>query len=205
VQLELRFVSPRESLDAFVELELLASAPYVDFVYEDRDLARRIHRRLVDHDVGEFATPHGVLALDATGEAVGMYAGPLDSTELSRARLRAAAALMKDADFAADPLIRQRASRARAALLQPQAGDAYLSRIAVAPSARGRGIGRALLIRFLADCARRGAQRAILEVSPRHEEALSMYQRAGFEQVGEASASADERVLTYRHLVKSLG
>jgi ribosomal protein S18 acetylase RimI-like enzyme len=201
---ELRFVSPREALDAFVELELMASAPYVDFLYGDRNVAARIHRRLVENDVGEFAVPHAVLALNEASEPVGMLAGPLEAAELARARLRSASVLIKDPDFLANPSARERASKVREALLQPAPRDAYLSRIAVAPRFQGQGVARRLLDHFFDSCRARGSERAVLEVAPVHQEAFALYQAAGFSKLGEASVKVADRVLTYMHLARPL-
>jgi ribosomal protein S18 acetylase RimI-like enzyme len=195
-------VAPTEQLDAYVELELLASSPYVDFVYGGADAARPIHRRLVERGVGEFAAPFGRLAIDANGDAVGMIAGPLlGPKELNQARFRAAAALAKDPDFS--PSCRAQATATRGVFLALEDGDAYLSRIAVASSARGRGVGRTLLARFLDDCRARSARRAVLEVSSLHEAAAAMYQKAGFTVVGESAADESGRP-HYRHLALAL-
>jgi ribosomal-protein-alanine N-acetyltransferase len=63
------------------------------------------------------------------------------------------------------------------------ADEAELLLLAVAPSRRGRGIGRALLGRFVDDARDRGAHRLHLEVRDGNP-AISMYRRAGFDLAG---------------------
>jgi ribosomal protein S18 acetylase RimI-like enzyme len=61
--------------------------------------------------------------------------------------------------------------------------------IAVVPNARGRGIGEALL-RALLEHARGDGFRAIsLSVDPENRRALELYERLGFERVGEQGGS----------------
>ncbi len=60
---------------------------------------------------------------------------------------------------------------------------ARLYSLAVAPEARGRGVGRALLAAVLAAARRHGARRVRLEVRDTNEVALSLYRTAGFRAV----------------------
>lgn len=53
----------------------------------------------------------------------------------------------------------------------------------VAPSARGRGVGKRILAELEAEARRLGARRLVLETGPRQPEATAIYQRAGFEQI----------------------
>jgi ribosomal protein S18 acetylase RimI-like enzyme len=199
---DILWVTPMEHVGAYVELELEASAPFGHFVYGDRETTRRIHTRLLEASVGEFAPPFGSLAIDSKGSAVGMIAGPLSSSELARARFRAAAKLHKDPDFASDPGNRARASLSRAAFLAVEPGDGYLSRIAVSPASRGRGIGRVLLDRFVAKCRECGARRAVLEVADEHQAAQKLYESSGFVPIGNGVAQdpSTGRELRYRHM-----
>lgn len=62
--------------------------------------------------------------------------------------------------------------------------DADLANIAVAPAARGRGIGRLLLDRTLAVANTVGVRRVFLEVRVSNDTALRMYKAAGFSETG---------------------
>ncbi|WP_062298347.1 ribosomal protein S18-alanine N-acetyltransferase [Demequina maris] len=63
-------------------------------------------------------------------------------------------------------------------------GDAFhLLNLAVAPEARGRGLGRALMDDFMAEARHEGAPDAWLEVAVDNEVALALYRAYGFEDV----------------------
>ncbi|MEO5774243.1 MAG: GNAT family N-acetyltransferase [Sphingomicrobium sp.] len=66
------------------------------------------------------------------------------------------------------------------------AGEAELLLIAVAREDQGRGIGRGLLDRFIADAQAAGATKVHLEVRENNP-AIGMYRSAGFQQVGRRS------------------
>lgn len=75
--------------------------------------------------------------------------------------------------------------------LGPDVGE--LKRMYVAPEARGRGIGRALLTRLEDEARALGLRRLVLETGTRQAEALALYRRAGFTGIpayGEYSASS---------------
>jgi ribosomal-protein-alanine N-acetyltransferase len=62
--------------------------------------------------------------------------------------------------------------------------EAHISTIAVHPTDRGQGIGRALLLAGLEWAARKGAELATLEVRASNEAARRLYRKHGFEVVG---------------------
>lgn len=55
--------------------------------------------------------------------------------------------------------------------------------VAVAPSARGRGLGARLLGDLLGEAARRRARSVLLEVDSANEPAIALYRRFGFERI----------------------
>jgi ribosomal-protein-alanine N-acetyltransferase len=59
-----------------------------------------------------------------------------------------------------------------------------LRRIAVLPEARGQGLGRDLLLAVIAHARSRGCVRVELEVASTNAEAIGLYRRAGFVDVG---------------------
>ncbi len=62
-------------------------------------------------------------------------------------------------------------------------GEAQLLNLTVATVARRRGLGRALLRRFLADATRVGADQCFLEVRESNLPAIALYLREGFAPV----------------------
>ena len=65
------------------------------------------------------------------------------------------------------------------------ADELHVNNIGVWPEARRRGVGGALLRSALEVAARCGATQAVLEVRAGNAPALTMYERFGFEAVGE--------------------
>lgn len=59
-------------------------------------------------------------------------------------------------------------------------GTGYVQRLAVHPSARGRGVGRSLVADVLRWMRRRGATRALVNTRKTNEAALSLYRACGF-------------------------
>ncbi|HEX4635368.1 MAG TPA: GNAT family N-acetyltransferase [Rhizomicrobium sp.] len=84
-------------------------------------------------------------------------------------------------------------------VLARMAGDeAEILTLAVAPNARGRGLGRALLQSAIAGAAAHGAQTMFLEVGADNPHALALYAGLGFAKVGTRKgyyASGDALVL----------
>lgn len=64
------------------------------------------------------------------------------------------------------------------------ADEGEIADVAVAPSARCRGIGRALLERIMADVMEVGLRALYLEVRESNAAARALYRSLGFEQVG---------------------
>lgn len=64
------------------------------------------------------------------------------------------------------------------------AGEAELLTLAVAPDARRRGMGAALVSAFVQESARRGADSAFLEVADDNAAARALYAAAGFTPAG---------------------
>lgn len=74
-------------------------------------------------------------------------------------------------------------------VLSRRAADtAEMLTIAVAPAARSRGIGGALLASHLAALAAEGAKSLFLEVEADNRAALALYRRFDFREVGERKA-----------------
>ncbi|MFH1912869.1 MAG: ribosomal protein S18-alanine N-acetyltransferase [Pseudomonadota bacterium] len=56
--------------------------------------------------------------------------------------------------------------------------------LAVHPDHRRRGIGAALLVRALDDCARQGIVKSFLDVKASNGAAIDLYRKFGYEQIG---------------------
>lgn len=69
-------------------------------------------------------------------------------------------------------------------LAREAAGEAEILTLAVAPAARGKGLGRALLQAALANARRLGAETMFLEVGVDNPAALALYTALGFTKVG---------------------
>lgn len=81
--------------------------------------------------------------------------------------------------------------------------QADVQTLAVAPAARGRGVGGRLLDELIAEARRRSAGEVLLEVRPGNEAALALYAGRGFEQIAVrrgyfAPDGADAHVLRLR-------
>jgi len=61
--------------------------------------------------------------------------------------------------------------------------EAEIKRMFVRPSRRGRGIARALLERLETEARRLGARRLLLETGERQQEAIGLYESAGYIRV----------------------
>jgi ribosomal-protein-alanine N-acetyltransferase len=73
-------------------------------------------------------------------------------------------------------------------LARAVAGEAEILTLAVAPAARGRGLGNALIKSVAAHAAHMGAVRIFLEVGADNPAALALYAGLGFERVGQRKA-----------------
>ncbi len=68
-------------------------------------------------------------------------------------------------------------------LARETAPDAEILTIAVAPSARGQGLGRAVLEAVTEQASARKAERLLLEVAIDNAAALALYKRSGFVEI----------------------
>lgn len=72
-----------------------------------------------------------------------------------------------------------------AGLLAPRGGgEGDIQTIAVAPRARRRGLGRALMRALIGEARNRGAREVFLEVRADNPAAQTLYRELGFEEIG---------------------
>jgi ribosomal-protein-alanine N-acetyltransferase len=82
--------------------------------------------------------------------------------------------------------------------------DAEILTLAVAPTARRRGVGKALVEAAVIDAARNGAKALFLEVAEGNVAARALYAAAGFHQTGRRRryyASGEDALVLTRALV----
>lgn len=68
-----------------------------------------------------------------------------------------------------------------------RATTATLFGMYVAPRARGRGVGEALVVAVLDEARRRGKGEVVLEVASNNASAIALYERCGFVRTGAAN------------------
>ncbi|PKP84529.1 MAG: ribosomal-protein-alanine N-acetyltransferase [Alphaproteobacteria bacterium HGW-Alphaproteobacteria-2] len=112
----------------------------------------------------------------------------------------------------AAPGVQLAAADAGFALIRVVAGEAELLTLAVAPEARRRGLGRALLARAEARAAESGAVEMFLEVAADNAAALALYAAAGYARAGlrrgyyhPASGAAVDALVLRKALVATAG
>lgn len=173
-----------------------------------RSFLARLYRRIV-RSPGSF-----LLVAEADGDTLGFIAGTDDVRELYRSFL------IRDglvATISALPQVLRSSRRVLETLRYGTGsgvasgdeqshgpGDAELPKaellaIAVAPQARGRGAGRALVDAFTAELTRRGVPGARVVVGADNDAAIRLYERCGFTKVAriEVHRGTPSQVLTW--------
>lgn len=188
----------------YLEMEFLASEPYTSFVFSSIDQALRVRDYLFERNLCEFSQPYGRVLRDGD-RAIGMLA-LLNGAELERCRLRAAIALVKSNLVRDDADTVRRLKSAGQTLMKARPDDFYLSRLAAAETARGRGVGTQLLNEVEREARSQKSPRIVLEVCSSSVAALQLYQRAGFQELDRrfATDQVTDRSLEYIHLAKPL-
>jgi ribosomal protein S18 acetylase RimI-like enzyme len=189
--------------DDYLALEYEASRAYNEFVYDDRDHAETLRRRLFEAGAAEFAPRFGRLLVE-DGEASGMIACAA-AGEIVKCRMKSAMLLGREGRLDPASGFYRRLALAGRTLLPQRPGDFYLSRIAVAPKRGRRGCGARLLRHCEEQARAAGAARIVLEVSADNP-AAGFYLRQGFAEIG-GEAVTDEpsgRSLSYLHLARAL-
>jgi GNAT superfamily N-acetyltransferase len=182
---------------AVLELEALAAADYIAFVYDHAEEARALQRLLFDSGEAEFSPPGLRLAL-VGGRCVGMLAF-LPGREVARRRLSNAKLLRRASDVVSEAA-RRRMGLASRVFIRPEDSDSYLARVAVSLDHQGAGIGSHLVKLFLEESWNAGAQRCVLTVAPDNERAIALYERFGFRVMGQPLVTDGESGRSYTSL-----
>lgn len=188
----------------FLALEYRASAAYNQFVYGDREQADAVRGLLFDREVAEFAAAFSrILSEDARVMGV---VSCLSDKALRKCRMRSAYTLARSGVFDRDSRLQARMSLANETLMRLEPDDFYLSRIAVAAEASGKGYALQLLRHCEDEAGKAGAARICLEVYSENAPAISFYAKNGFERVDHRSVSEPDtgRTLEYLHMAKDV-
>ncbi len=91
-------------------------------------------------------------------------------------------------------------------LVEPTEYLIDLSRVAVTNSAKRGGLDQYLVKQFKAEGRRLGCQRLCLEVSPKHNTAIQLYRKLGFEELDrrETVCWLTSATLEYVHTIRSV-
>ncbi|HXF97262.1 MAG TPA: GNAT family N-acetyltransferase [Gaiellaceae bacterium] len=158
-----------------------AGNPYYNWFFGGPEPARAALEALFASASSEISAARVTLLL--TGDALaGMFIG-LDGRELAECRLADALLLFRSAQGEERTALIRHAKAARDLFATVPSDAYYLSKIGVARAARGQGLGRMLLDRFLAEGRRKGYRRFWLDVPATNSRALALYSSRGFEPV----------------------
>jgi putative acetyltransferase len=83
--------------------------------------------------------------------------------------------------FSLPMLVRHRSAAVLFARLNVDTAE--IKRMYVTPDARGRGVGRAILMALEAESRRLNIRRIVLETGERQPEALALYTKAGYDRI----------------------
>lgn len=128
----------------------------------------------------ELEGEHGYYLIAVDDAAEGLKAG-----EREAGAGEAEAAADADADADVDATALDPSLLGYAGLLAPKGGEqGDVQTIAVAPAARGLGLGRGLMHALITEARRRGIAQLFLEVRADNAIARSLYRSLGFEEIG---------------------
>ncbi len=180
------------------------SGTYNRFVFANDDEAHAIRDLLLRAGCTEFSSPAGQLVLEE-GRFIGFGAW-MSGLDLMKKRLVGARVISRTSKDLIGPALVERMTTAATALAVPQKDDWYVARIAVVPDARGKGIGRYLMVQALEEGRRRGCSRCVLSVDPENNAAMQLYHRYGFEVIRQPFVRGGVRspTFSYYHLARVL-
>lgn len=190
---------------------LEASNPFASWYFGDADVARELTAEWMARPDSELYLGRAV-ALTVPGSdadrasqerACGLVLC-LTGAELATARAADFAAFVKELGGGADAdaVLEEVVPAARALFPTVAPEDGYLSRVALRPEFRGRGLGRALVEAALAHLRARGCARARLDVSDGNAAAVRVYEACGFSTLGVGADPGSG--LTYRAMARAL-
>lgn len=179
-------VADERSFETITELVHKAGKPFVDWFFGDAQAADAITARWIRRASSELAA--GRMRVLVRGDrVVGLFLAA-SGADLAAARAADTFTALKEAGAGRSEL-RERIATADRLFLPVEPEWFYLSRLAVVPEARGRGLGRMLVEEYLAAGTAAGYNRFCLDVSAENEIAVRLYGSFGFEVHGERDAA----------------
>lgn len=176
-----------------VRLALDAAQPYASALYGDDATATAIFAATMGHRSSEISLDRTQILMEGA-DLRGCYIA-LPGGELQACRRTELLEALRHFGPGRTALLRSRLA-SLGTLLSPVADDEfYLSKIAVCPEARGRGLGRVLLQHYLRRGRHMGFRRFRLDVCSDNLGARRLYERAGFHVVDQRRS--DPHDLTY--------
>lgn len=162
-------------------LLLAASQPYARALYGDGPAAATIYRALMCQSSSELSGDRLQLLMEER-KLLGCYVALAGRDVAACHRAELVEALRYFGPGAADILGTRLASLGP--LFAPVGeNEFYLSKLAVRPEARGRGIGRLLLDHYIARARKLGFRHLRLDLSSDNDAARRLYEAAGFRPV----------------------
>lgn len=162
---------------AVVALVRDAGNPYCDWFFGGERRARRALARWLGRHSSELASERVTLLADGD-QVAGLFVA-VGGAELGPCRRTDTVAALVEAGEERQALAERIAAAGRLFLPVPD-DSLYLSRVAVVPRFRGRGLGRALVAEFLRAGAAAEFPRFDLDVSAENERAIRLYESFGF-------------------------
>jgi ribosomal protein S18 acetylase RimI-like enzyme len=179
-------VDDESSLVTAGELIHEAGVPYVDWFFGSARAAQAAIARWIERPSSELAAERIRVVVEGN-QVAGLFLA-IGGADLKVARTTDTVAALKEAGDRRDEM-HQRIATADQLFLPVEPEWFYLSRLAVVPHARRRGLGRNLAEEYLAAGAADGFDRFCLDVSADNEIAVRLYGSFGFEVKGERHAA----------------
>jgi len=170
-----------------------ASQPFADWYFANSELAAEMLREWMDRPTAEVFVGRAIVMTEpeAGGAPVGCLIG-LSGAELRRARAADFLAFCQELGSGADAdQVLADVVPASRELFPAVADDQlYISRVAIDPAARGKGLGRKLVAHALETFRANGFQRFRLDVSADNLAAIRAYEAAGMRVVSSQHSPA---------------
>lgn len=175
-----------------------ASMPYAEWYFGDADSAAEMMRHWMERPSSELYIGRAMLMMETVEQPLGCVIG-MSGTELASCRAKDFAAFCEavDSNPEADDLIAQTIEVSRELFPPVEDDEFYISRVAVDPQRRGRGLGRSMLQHAIEAQRAQGFSRFSLDVSAENAAAIQMYESLGM-RVLRKGTSPDAGLQYYR-------